>query len=119
MYPLDALNLLGLTASLHAISKLVVRMRQHCPPFYVPLLLQIAGQSGLCCARQGSHRLPVQAYPNFKFANGKEAEVKKVIDNSKVLSPLSTVHCLMKCPSLCIDPLIVTLGSLCWLYLYM
>ncbi len=58
-------------------------------------------------------------FPNFKFANGKEAEVKKVIDNSKVLSRLSTVHCLMKCPSLCIDPLIVTLGSLCWLYLYM
>ncbi len=25
-------------------------------------------------------------FPNFKFANGKEAEVKKVIDNSKVQS---------------------------------
>ncbi len=66
MYPLDALNLLGLTASLHAISKLVVRMRQHCPPFYVPLLLQISGQSGLCCARQGSHRLPVQAFSQLQ-----------------------------------------------------
>ncbi len=34
-------------------------------------------------------------FPNFKFANGKEAEVKKVIDNSKVQSPSPPMHCVM------------------------
>ncbi len=34
-------------------------------------------------------------FSNFKFANGKEAEVKKVIDNSKVQSQPSIVHCVM------------------------
>ena len=42
-------------------------------------------------------------FPNFKFANGKEAEVKKVIDNSKVQSQSPTVDCVTCCPSFCDD----------------
>jgi len=103
MYPLDALHFLA--------------FQHYCIP--TAILLQamnkvvFSSMYPSCCRYLVSQDsvVPVKAlteclskhFPNFKFANGKEAEVKKVIDNSKVQSQSPTVHCVTCCPSFCDD----------------